>query len=116
MLQPSYISAIFLTAKLHRVCAERQASPSLHSQESHPVQAVGLCHLPPLRVHSLHRHHVQHHLPCHEVLQAAQGVHRAVGRAQHPLHCIFHTGVYRQTRGFQIQGEIYKQKTITCLI
>ena len=61
------------SAKLHRVCVEREASATLHPEEPNPVQVVGLRNVACLRVHRLRRHHAQHALPSHEVLSTAQG-------------------------------------------
>ena len=61
------------SAKLHRICVERETGATLHPQEPDPVQALGLRHLPGLRVHRLRRHHAQHPLLSHEVLPTTQG-------------------------------------------
>ena len=61
------------SAKLHRVCVEREACATLHPEEPDPVQVVGVRNVASLRVHRLRRHHAQHALPGHEVLSTAQG-------------------------------------------
>ena len=61
------------SAKLHRICAQCEASAALHPEEPDPVQVVGLRHVSRLRVHRLCCHHAQYPLPSHEILPTAQG-------------------------------------------
>ena len=118
------------SAKLHRVCVEREASPTLHPEEPDPVQVVGLRNVASLRVHRLRRHHAQHALPGYEVLSTAQGkippdvplfgsciknhdkkaegrrcsnvsvVHNVPRFPQHHLHRFLHAGVCPQVWSF----------------